>query len=205
MIAKTIKWGLSMVTHRPILLIDDDTADAMMLKRAFEYLNLKNPLVHVINGIEGLEYLKSSDYEKPRFILLDSNMPKMNGIKFLKIAKSDDSIKNIPIIALTTSDDRQHINESFMLGIAGYFIKPVGYEEFVEAIRTLYSYWYCWVFVMIVTKLLILQNGWGNFFRNMPMRQAANLLRSEGAFPTGREVPGILISIHLCGMRHVQP
>ena len=76
-----------MVTHTPILLADDDPADAMMVKRAFEYLNLKNPLVHVTNGIEGLEYLKSSDHEKPCIILLDSNMPKMNGIEFLKITK----------------------------------------------------------------------------------------------------------------------
>jgi len=130
-----------MVTRAPILLVDDDPADAMMVRRAFEYLNVKNPLVYVTNGIEGLEYLKSSDHEKPCIILLDSNMPKMDGIEFLKIAKNDDSIKKIPVIALTASDDRQHINESFILGIAGYFIKPVGYEEFVEAIRTLYSYW----------------------------------------------------------------
>jgi len=126
---------------KPILLIEDDYADAIMLKRAFDELEIANPLIHSLNGEEGLEYLRKDGNKKPCVIFLDSNMPKMNGIEFLKAIKTDGILKRIPVIALTTSEDASHIDESFKLGIAGYIVKPIDYRKFVEAIRIIHSYW----------------------------------------------------------------
>ncbi|NIT57186.1 MAG: response regulator, partial [Aliifodinibius sp.] len=78
---------------------------------------------------------------KPCIILLDLNLPKMNGIEFLKIAKRDESLKRIPVVVLTTSKDEQDIVDSFNLSVAGYMIKPVDYLQFVETARTLDVYW----------------------------------------------------------------
>lgn len=87
-----------------ILLVEDDTVDAMAVKKAFEYLHIKNELAHVTNGEEALEYLRNKNNAKPQVILLDLNMPKMGGIEFMKIAKADDVLKKIPVIVPTTSN-----------------------------------------------------------------------------------------------------
>lgn len=130
-----------MQDSKPILLIEDDPADAMMVRRAFEDLKLANPLVHSNNGKEALDYLAGENNKKPCVILLDSNMPKMNANEFLKVVKADDVLKNIPIVALTTSNDEQHIADNFKLGVAGYIVKPIDYKKFVEAIRIVDAYW----------------------------------------------------------------
>jgi len=130
-----------MRNSQPILLVDDDLGDVMMLRRAFEDLKLTNQLVNSNNGEEALEYLRDRNNKKPCIILLDSNMPKMNGIEFLKIAKTDDVLKKIPIVALTTSNEELHIDESFKFGVAGYVVKPIGYKDLVEVVRIVDSYW----------------------------------------------------------------
>jgi len=133
--------GLQMRNSKPILLVDDDPADAMIVRRAFEDLKLTNPLIHSNNGKEALDYLRSEGNKKPSVILLDSNMPKMDGSEFLKIVKADDVLKMIPVVVLTTCSDEQHIAEQLELGVAGYVIKPVNYKNFLEAIRVIHRYW----------------------------------------------------------------
>ena len=81
---------------KPILLLEDDTVDAMTVKRALKDINVTNPLVRATNGEEGLAYLRDETKAKPCVILLDINMPKMNGIEFLKIVKADDKLKSNP-------------------------------------------------------------------------------------------------------------
>ena len=130
-----------MRNSKPILLVEDDRVDTMTVERAFKDLKVTNELAHTNNGEEALEYLRSPSSKKPCVILLDLNMPKMNGIEFLKIAKADETLKKIPVVVLTTSKEDQDIVESFELSVAGYIVKPVDYKKFVEAIRTIDLYW----------------------------------------------------------------
>ncbi|MHC4475263.1 MAG: response regulator [Planctomycetota bacterium] len=126
---------------KPILLVEDDLVDTMTFKRALNDLEVKNQVVHSLNGEEALEYLRNDHNERPCFIFLDLNMPKMNGIELLKIIKADDQLKKTPVVVLTTSDNERDIIESFELSVAGYMIKPADYKAFVEAIRTVNLYW----------------------------------------------------------------
>ncbi len=123
------------------MLIEDDAADVLIIKRALKELEIENELVHVGDGEEALEYLKNEDNERPCIILLDLNMPKMNGIEFLEAAKSDKGLKSIPVIALTTSDSKQDVTRCFKLGIVGYVVKPIDYKKFVKAVRIVDIYW----------------------------------------------------------------
>jgi CheY-like chemotaxis protein len=130
-----------MRNSKPVLLVEDDSIDAMTVKRAFKDLKVQNPLVHAVNGEEALDYLRDEGNEKPCVILLDLNMPKMNGIDFLKVVKDDDVLKKIPVVVLTTSTEETDVVESFELSVGGYIVKPVDYKKFVEAIRTVELYW----------------------------------------------------------------
>lgn len=125
----------------PILLIEDDRVDVMTVKRALRELRITNELLVAGNGEEGLQLLRDPDVKKPCIILLDLNMPKMNGIEFLSIVKKDDDLKRIPVVVLTTSKDEQDKLASFENSVAGYMIKPVDYTKFVETIRTIELYW----------------------------------------------------------------
>jgi CheY-like chemotaxis protein len=113
----------------------------MTVRRAFRDLKLNNPLSHATNGEEALEYLRNPENPRPCVILLDLNMPRMNGVELMKAVKSDASLKKIPIIVLTTSRDDRDIVESYKLSAAGYIVKPVDYKKFVEAIKTIDVYW----------------------------------------------------------------
>ena len=130
-----------MRSQKPILLVEDDRVDAMTVKRALKDINVTNRLDVVGNGEEALAFLRDEKNEKPCIILLDLNMPKMNGIEFLEIAKQDDGLKRIPVVVLTTSEEEQDRIESFQLSVAGYIIKPVDYRQFVEVIRVINLYW----------------------------------------------------------------
>jgi CheY-like chemotaxis protein len=130
-----------MQTLKPILLIEDDSVDAMTVKRAMRDLHVTNSIIHSVNGEEAIRYLADPEKEKPFFIFLDLNMPKMNGLEFLKIIKSNAELKMIPVIVLTTSKEKQDVLESFELGAAGYMIKPVDYAQFMEVINAVILYW----------------------------------------------------------------
>ncbi len=126
---------------KPVLLVEDDNVDAMTVKRGMRDLHVGYPVMRSVNGEEAMEYLTNPDTEKPFVILLDLNMPKMNGIEFLKVIKVHPELKTIPIIVLTTSREKRDILESFELGAAGYMVKPVDYSKFVEILGKIILYW----------------------------------------------------------------
>ena len=129
------------ITNKPILLIEDDQVDTMTVKRALKEIHVTNSLVHVENGEEAIHYLRDSGQEKPCIMLLDLNMPIMNGIEFLQVVKNDDQLRRIPVVVLTTSEEQQDKVNSFNLGVAGYMAKPVDYRQFVEVMRSIDAYW----------------------------------------------------------------
>jgi CheY-like chemotaxis protein len=130
-----------MRNFKPILLLEDDSVDAMTVRRALKDLNVLNALVRVINGEEAIEYLRDSANLKPCVILLDLNMPKMNGNEFLKFVKADNELKSIPVVVLTTSRADQDKFECLNNGIAGYLVKPSDYNDFLKAMKILDLYW----------------------------------------------------------------
>jgi CheY-like chemotaxis protein len=130
-----------MRNSKPILLVEDDTVDVMTVKRALKDLQVMSDLVSTGDGEEALAYLRDDGNVKPCVILLDLNMPKMNGTEFMKIVKADEALRKIPIIVLTTSNSEQDISKSFELGAAGYMVKSVDYKKFMEIIKTIDLYW----------------------------------------------------------------
>ncbi len=130
-----------MRNFKPILLVDDDDVDAIITQRAVNDLKITNELIRKVDGEEALDYLRDQNNNMPCVILLDLNMPRMNGFEFLKAAKADDELRRIPVVILTTSDVDENILDSFDLGVAGYIVKPVDYKQFLEAMRTINMYW----------------------------------------------------------------
>ena len=129
-----------------IMLVDDDDIDIMTLQRAFKRNNISNPLCVAHNGIEALDLLHGSNgVEKvvpsPRIILLDINMPQMNGLEFLRELRMDEDHKSASVFVLTTSNDDKDRMEAFNLNVAGYIIKPVTFENFVVAVAQLNGFW----------------------------------------------------------------
>ncbi len=129
------------ISNKPILLVEDDQVDVMTVKRALKEIHVTNQIINLENGEEALKYLRNPDSVKPCIILLDLNMPIMNGIEFLQIAKHDIQLKRIPVVVLTTSEEQQDKVNSFDLGVAGYMAKPVDYQQFVEIMRSIDAYW----------------------------------------------------------------
>jgi len=126
---------------RPILLLEDDLVDAMIVKKAFKELGIENRLIHLTDGRQAIDFLKDGSNEKPSLILLDLNMPMINGLEFLRIIKADEILKKVPVIVLTTSAQQQDVIESFRLGVAGYMLKSFNYADFVETVKTINFYW----------------------------------------------------------------
>lgn len=124
-----------------VLLVEDDHVDVLSVKRAFKELKITNPLQVVGNGEAGLEWLRDEHNPKPCLILLDLNMPRMNGLEFLKIKKSDETLRRIPVIVLTSSKGEQELLETFDHGVAGYMVKPANYLQLVEVMRVIDLYW----------------------------------------------------------------
>jgi len=130
-----------MHNNKTILLVEDDAVDAMTVRRAFRDLGINNPLHHTENGETALAWLQDPATDPPCLILLDMNMPRMNGSEFLREIKADSDLRRIPVIVLTTSDEKRDRTDSFNLGVAGYMLKPVDYNQFIEVVRTIYRYW----------------------------------------------------------------
>lgn len=123
-----------------ILLIEDDMIEVMKLNRTISKLELPHNIVEANNGEEALKVLQKKD-ELPDIILLDLNMPKLNGIEFLSILKNDDVLRYIPTIILTTSNNQKDLLECYKIGIAGYVLKPLKYEDYVSKIEKVLAYW----------------------------------------------------------------
>jgi CheY-like chemotaxis protein len=128
-------------TSKPILLVEDDQVDVMTILRALKEVHVGNRVVPMENGEAALEYLRGPGNEQPCIILLDLNMPIMNGIEFLQNIKQDALLRRIPVVVLTTSEEQQDKVRSFDLGVAGYMTKPVDYRQFVEVVRSINLYW----------------------------------------------------------------
>ena len=126
---------------KAILLVEDDLVDAMTVKKVLKELSVTNPLVIRKNGEEALDWLSNNPDNLPGIILLDLNMPKMNGLEFLRVIKADEALKIIPVVVLTTSEDQQDKIESFQMSIAGYMLKSFDYKKFVDIMKTVMHYW----------------------------------------------------------------
>jgi CheY-like chemotaxis protein len=125
-----------------VLLVDDDEVDVMNVQRAFKKNNILNPLYVAHNGLEALELLRGNKVpNERRLILLDLNMPKMNGLEFLREVRNDPELRSLTVIVLTTSADERDKVEAYNLNVAGYIVKPVTFQSFVEAVATLNTYW----------------------------------------------------------------
>ena len=123
-----------------IMLIEDDMIEIMKLNRTISKLKLKHKIVETNNGEDALKLLSEMD-NLPDIILLDLNMPKVDGIEFLSILKSDDNLKHIPTVILTTSNNQKDLVECFKIGVSGYILKPLKYEDYVDKIDKVLSYW----------------------------------------------------------------
>lgn len=129
-----------------VLLVDDDEVDVMTVKRAFKKNNISHQLITASNGVEALQILRDDPSfpnfpEANRLILLDLNMPRMSGIEFLNEMRTDSALKPIPVIVLTTSNEDKDKVEAYNLNVAGYILKPVTFDKFVETVATLNDYW----------------------------------------------------------------
>lgn len=129
-----------------LLLVEDDEVDVMNVKRALKKNNLDIPFYRAANGLEALHLLEGFEVNSDQslmnlLILLDLNMPKMGGLEFLKLVRSNPKFKKIPVIVLTTSDQEQDLVAAYDLNVAGYIIKPVDFSNFVETINIVSRYW----------------------------------------------------------------
>lgn len=124
-----------------ILLVEDDAVDVMNARRAFKKNNLTNPIYEARNGIEALQILRSGTLPRRHIVLLDLNMPRMNGLEFLRELRADPRLQMTPVVVLTTSNGEKDKIEAYQLNVAGYLIKPVTFTSFVELMATLNKYW----------------------------------------------------------------
>ena len=129
------------INRREVLLIEDDRVDALLVKKAFKSLSINNPVHHVENGEEALEFLENEENQEPWIILLDINMPRMNGIEFLEVAKKHEKLKQIPVIVLTSSMEQRDRFDAYNFGVAGYMIKPVTYDDLLKMMDAIKMYW----------------------------------------------------------------
>jgi len=125
-----------------ILLVDDDDVDVMNVRRAFAKAQISDPIYTAGDGIEALKVLREGPIpSERRLVLLDLNMPKMNGIEFLRELRADPELAAQPVVVMTTSDaDRDRV-DAYELNVAGYLLKPVAFDDFVEVMATLNDYW----------------------------------------------------------------
>lgn len=125
-----------------ILLVEDDSVDVKTVQRAFRENNITNTLTLAGNGEEALAKLRSGEVSTQRLlVLLDINMPRMNGIEFLKELRADPKLQSLSVVVLTTSNDDRDRIEAYRMNVAGYILKPVTFARFVKAMADLNKYW----------------------------------------------------------------
>ena len=132
---------------KPILLAEDSPADAEMAIDALREANLANPIVHVEDGVEVMDYLlqtgRFADREPgdPSVLLLDIKMPRMDGLEVLQRIRDHDRLKHIPVVILSSSREESDLARSWNLGVNAYVVKPVDINQFFEAVKTLGRFW----------------------------------------------------------------
>jgi CheY-like chemotaxis protein len=125
-----------------IMLVEDDEVDVMNVRRAFDRSHIMNPLFVVGDGVEALDKLRSGELPRARrLVLLDLNMPRMNGIEFLRELRKDPELLATPVVVLTTSNDEHDKIEAYNLNVAGYLLKPVTFDKFCELMVALNKFW----------------------------------------------------------------
>lgn len=127
---------------QPILIVEDSEDDFDATRRAFSKANLLNVIEHVYSGEEAIAYLQSETTIKPGIILLDLNMPGLDGRKTLDIIKQNKKLRKIPVVILTTSDDERDVQACYDLGANTYIQKPVDFDGLITAIKQLKEYWF---------------------------------------------------------------
>ena len=132
---------------RPILLAEDSPADAEMAIDALREANLANPIIHVEDGVEAMEYLlrqgRFADREPgdPAVLLLDIKMPRMDGLEVLQQLRERPEYKQLPVVILSSSREESDLARSWNLGVNAYVVKPVDIDQFFEAVKTLGRFW----------------------------------------------------------------
>ena len=132
---------------RTILLAEDSLADAEMAIDALREAHLANPIVHVMDGLEAMDYLhrrgKFADRPEglPSVLLLDIKMPRMDGLEVLKHIRSDEKLKHLPVVILSSSREESDLARSWDLGVNAYVVKPVDIDQFFQAVKTLGTFW----------------------------------------------------------------
>lgn len=126
-----------------VLLVDDDEVDYMNVKRAFKKNKLEHSLDYQPNGLDAITYLKSVEKtsDLPQVILLDINMPKMNGHEFLEQLRGEDKLKHIVVYVLTTSSQNSDIDKAYQQQVSGYLVKPLDFDEFKSTVKKLDDLW----------------------------------------------------------------
>ena len=130
-----------MRSAKPLLLVENDLDDALIVQRALGELDTEKEVLHVPDAEEALTYLRSPATVKPALILLDLNLPGMGGVKLLETIKADPRLTEIAVVILSTSDERRDILDSFDLSVAGYIVKPADYASLVETLKIVQDYW----------------------------------------------------------------
>ena len=140
-----------------ILLVDDNEDDVFLTREAFAVASLRVNLHHVDNGVKCLQFLRKqgpyADVPTPDLILLDMNMPVMNGHEVLSAIVADDKLSHLPVVVLTTSYEAADIQKMYKLRCNSYITKPVNFDNFVEAIAKLTDYWLTVVVIPDATKM----------------------------------------------------
>ncbi|GLR82851.1 response regulator [Azospirillum oryzae] len=135
-----------LTTPFEILLVEDDPADAGLAKRALRDGRILCNVSHVRDGVEAMEYLRRQGSfgaaARPDLILLDLNMPRMDGREVLQEMKADDELKTIPVVILTTSDVDRDVNASYLLGANSFITKPMDMDAFFDAVKSIEEYWF---------------------------------------------------------------
>ncbi len=125
-----------------ILLVEDDDIDVMNVRRAFAKGNIQSPLFHAGDGLATLDMLRGAALPRERrLVLLDLNMPRMNGIEFLRELRADPALRSTTVVVLTTSHADRDLIEAYGLHVAGYLVKPVRFAAFVELMTAVHRYW----------------------------------------------------------------
>lgn len=124
-----------------LLLVEDDDIDAMTIERSFKTNRIANPIVRAYDGQEAFEMLKSNNVNSPYIILLDLQMPRMNGIEFLEALRANKELSHSVVFVLTTSKAEEDMIAGYEHNIAGYFLKDESGDNFIDLVNVLDSYW----------------------------------------------------------------
>jgi len=133
-------------TSLTILHVEDDQVDRMVIQRVIKKLGITDQITQATNGEEALQILRgslstSTTGDLPHLVLLDINMPKMNGLEFLKELRADPQLRHISVFMMTTSNDDSDRTEAYRYNVAGYIVKPVDIQQFESTFQTLGGFW----------------------------------------------------------------